>query len=162
MAGAALIQIKPEASLIQIKEDYGSRSNHDNGRWRRLSATSKPRLQSETERCQMSKDMQHKHDTAGAKAASGKMKRKDFEEELAKLQVELTRLQTWVQATGTRIIVVFEGRDTAGKGGVISRITARTSPRVFHASGSVGASSMHRSRSKMARLNGIAARDDLH
>ncbi len=59
------------------------------------------------------------------------MKRKEFEKELTKLQVELTRLQTWVQATGARIIVVFEGRDTAGKGGVISRITARTSPRVY-------------------------------
>ena len=59
------------------------------------------------------------------------MKRKQFEQELAKLQVELTRLQTWVQATGARIIVIFEGRDTAGKGGVISRITARTSPRVY-------------------------------
>src|SRR5262249_24433708 len=46
-------------------------------------------------------------------------------------EVELTRLQSWVQTTGARIIVMFEGRDTAGKGGVISRITARTSPRVF-------------------------------
>ena len=60
-----------------------------------------------------------------------KVRRKEFEKELAKLQVELTRLQTWVKATGARVIVVFEGRDTAGKGGVISRITARTSPRVY-------------------------------
>src|SRR3954466_9085892 len=59
------------------------------------------------------------------------MKRKEFESELRKLQVELVRLQTWVTATGARIIVVFEGRDTAGKGGVISRITQRVSPRVF-------------------------------
>jgi polyphosphate kinase len=79
----------------------------------------------------MAKDKQQKHDVAGAKAASSKMKRKEFEKELVKLQVELTRLQTWVQTTGARIIVVFEGRDTAGKGGVISRITARTSPRVY-------------------------------
>ena len=63
--------------------------------------------------------------------ASGKISRKQFEKELGKLQVELTRLQTWVKDTGARVIVVFEGRDTAGKGGVISRITARTSPRVF-------------------------------
>ena len=76
----------------------------------------------------MAKDNQKKRDVAGAPS---KMKRKEFEKELAKLQVELTRLQTWVQATGARIIVVFEGRDTAGKGGVISRITARTSPRVY-------------------------------
>jgi len=63
--------------------------------------------------------------------ASGKISRKQFEKELEKLQVELTRLQTWVKDKGARVIVIFEGRDTAGKGGVISRITARTSPRVF-------------------------------
>jgi polyphosphate kinase len=63
--------------------------------------------------------------------ASDKVSRKEFEKELAKLQVELTRLQTWVKDKGARVIVVFEGRDTAGKGGVISRITARTSPRVY-------------------------------
>ena len=63
----------------------------------------------------MAKDK--KHEVAETKAASGKMKRKEFEKELAKLQVELTRLQTWVQGKGARIIVVFEGRDTAGKGG---------------------------------------------
>src|SRR6516164_5872825 len=79
----------------------------------------------------MRKDKRLKGDVVGAKAASGKMRRKEFEKELAKLQVELTRLQTWVQAKGARIIVLFEGRDTAGKGGVISRITARTSPRVY-------------------------------
>jgi polyphosphate kinase 2 len=64
-------------------------------------------------------------------APSPPMKRKEFESELRMLQVELVRLQTWVKATGARIIVVFEGRDTAGKGGVISRITQRVSPRVF-------------------------------
>ena len=79
----------------------------------------------------MAKDKQQKHDAAETNAASSKMKRKEFEKELAKLQVELTRLQTWVQAKGVRVIVVFEGRDTAGKGGVISRIAARTSPRVY-------------------------------
>src|ERR1700694_6041060 len=68
--------------------------------------------------------------TDEARAASGKISRKEFEKELSKLQVELTRLQTWVKDKGARVIVVFEGRDTAGKGGVISRITARTSPRV--------------------------------
>jgi polyphosphate kinase len=60
-----------------------------------------------------------------------KMSRKTFEEEVRKLQVELVKLQEWVKATGTRVIVVFEGRDTAGKGGVIKAITERTSPRVF-------------------------------
>ena len=79
----------------------------------------------------MGKNKRKDHEVAEASEASGKMSRKEFEKELAKLQVELTRLQTWVRATGARVIVVFEGRDTAGKGGVISRITARTSPRVF-------------------------------
>jgi polyphosphate kinase 2 len=79
----------------------------------------------------MAKEKQKKQEAVAATAASGKMSRKEFEKELAKLQVELTRLQTWVQAKGARVVVVFEGRDTAGKGGVISRITARTSPRVY-------------------------------
>ena len=79
----------------------------------------------------MAKDNQKKHETAEATAAFAKMSRKEFEKELAKLQVELVRLQTWVQAKKQRIIVVFEALDTAGKGGVISRITERTSPRVF-------------------------------
>ena len=79
----------------------------------------------------MAKDKRKKDEAAKATAASGKMSRKEFEKELAKLQVELTRLQTWVRAKGARVIVIFEGRDTAGKGGVISRITARTSPRVY-------------------------------
>lgn len=78
----------------------------------------------------MAKD-KHKDQAADSKESSGKIRRKEFEKELSKLQVELTRLQTWVKATGARVIIVFEGRDTAGKGGVISRITARTSPRVF-------------------------------
>jgi polyphosphate kinase len=67
----------------------------------------------------------------GDASALPKMKRRHFEKELRKLQVELTRLQAWAVAEGARVIVVFEGRDTAGKGGVISRITDRVSPRVF-------------------------------
>ena len=59
------------------------------------------------------------------------MKRKKYEKELEKLQVELCRLQEWVKATGYRAIIVFEGRDTAGKGGTIKAITERVSPRVF-------------------------------
>ena len=65
------------------------------------------------------------------KDSSGKMKRKDYERELEKLQVELCHLQEWVKLEGLRVIVVFEGRDAAGKGGVIKRITERVSPRVF-------------------------------
>ena len=67
----------------------------------------------------------------GGRVSQEKLKRKDFEKELYELQVELTRLQAWAVAEGARVIVVFEGRDTAGKGGVIKRITERCSPRVF-------------------------------
>jgi polyphosphate kinase 2 len=60
-----------------------------------------------------------------------RMKRKEFEKELRKLQVELCRLQEWVVHAGLRVIVVFEGRDAAGKGGTIKALTERVSPRVF-------------------------------
>ncbi len=60
-----------------------------------------------------------------------KLSRKEFEEEMVKLQVELVELQEWVKVSGAKICVLFEGRDTAGKGGVIKRITERVSPRVF-------------------------------
>ena len=59
------------------------------------------------------------------------MKRKDYEEELKRLQAKLCRLQDWVKHKGLRVIVVFEGRDAAGKGGTIKAITERVSPRVF-------------------------------
>lgn len=59
-----------------------------------------------------------------------KMKRKDYEAELAKLEVELVKLQGWVKEKGLKIAVIFEGRDSAGKGGVIKRITYRLNPRV--------------------------------
>jgi polyphosphate kinase 2 len=62
---------------------------------------------------------------------SGKLKRKDYDKELAKLHVELVKLQRWVVATGAKICVVFEGRDGAGKGGTIKAIAERVSPRVF-------------------------------
>src|SRR5438552_4577478 len=63
--------------------------------------------------------------------AKVRMKRKAYEQELRKLQVELCRLQDWVKAEGARIIIVFEGRDAAGKGGTIKAISERVSPRVF-------------------------------
>jgi polyphosphate kinase len=62
---------------------------------------------------------------------SKKMKGKEYDKHLRKLQVELCRLQDWVKAEGARIIIVFEGRDAAGKGGTIKAITERVSPRVF-------------------------------
>ena len=60
-----------------------------------------------------------------------KMKRKLYESELEKLQVELVKMQEWVKHTSHRVVIVFEGRDAAGKGGMIKRITERVSPRVF-------------------------------
>jgi polyphosphate kinase len=65
------------------------------------------------------------------KAPGRKLKRKEYEEKLQKLQAELCTLQAWVKAKGLRVIVVFEGRDAAGKGGTIKAILERVSPRVF-------------------------------
>ena len=61
----------------------------------------------------------------------GRMKNKEYTKQLRKLQAELCRLQEWVKHKGLRAIVVFEGRDTAGKGGTIRALTERVSPRVF-------------------------------
>ena len=63
--------------------------------------------------------------------ASSRMKRKAYEEELEKLQTELCHLQEWVKEKKLRVIVLFEGRDAAGKGGTIKAITEKVSPRVF-------------------------------
>src|SRR6266567_4149871 len=60
-----------------------------------------------------------------------KLKRKQYEKEMRRLQAELCHLQEWVKAEGRRIMLVFEGRDGAGKGGTIKAITERVSPRVF-------------------------------
>jgi polyphosphate kinase 2 len=59
------------------------------------------------------------------------MKKREYEKKLRDLQVKLTQMQTWVTETGYRAIVIFEGRDAAGKGGVIKAISQRVSPRVF-------------------------------
>jgi polyphosphate kinase len=74
----------------------------------------------------MGKKRNKKSDGAGGKAGSS-----NYEDQLERLQVELAHLQAWVVKTGARIVVVFEGRDAAGKGGMIKRITERVSPRVF-------------------------------
>src|SRR5450432_1757869 len=88
------------------------------------------------------KDKQKQHDAedqaspgaARQDAGAGplpKMKRKEYEREMRLLHGELVAMQEWVKASGAKICVVFEGRDTAGKGGTIKRITERVSPRVF-------------------------------
>src|SRR5215470_13132824 len=63
--------------------------------------------------------------------APPKMSRKEYAKEMRKLQAELCRLQDWVKHKGLRVIVIFEGRDAAGKGGTIKAIMERVSPRVF-------------------------------
>jgi polyphosphate kinase 2 len=71
----------------------------------------------------------------GDEEAGRKNKKKkkswDYEKEIGRLQVELAHLQAWVKKSGARVVIVFEGRDAAGKGGMIKRITERVSPRVF-------------------------------
>ena len=68
---------------------------------------------------------------AASAEAKGKLKSKDYEKELARLHVELVKLQEWVVQKGLKVCIVFEGRDTAGKGGTIKALTERVSPRVF-------------------------------
>jgi polyphosphate kinase len=86
----------------------------------------------------MAADREHKkHKKATTSQASStaepksRMKRKEYERELRHLHGELVAMQEWVKSTGAKICIAFEGRDTAGKGGTIKRITERGSPRVF-------------------------------
>ena len=60
----------------------------------------------------------------------GKLKNTYYEPELAQLQLELAKLQAWIQNEGLKVVVIFEGRDAAGKGGVIKRISERLNPRI--------------------------------
>jgi polyphosphate kinase 2 len=69
--------------------------------------------------------------TSDPPAAEGSMKRKEYERELRRLHGELVAMQQWVKESGAKVCVVFEGRDTAGKGGTIKAMTERVSPRVF-------------------------------
>ena len=62
--------------------------------------------------------------------SKGKLDKKFYEKELARLQVELVKLQEWVKQEGLKVVVIFEGRDAAGKGGVIKRITEKLNPRI--------------------------------
>ena len=72
-----------------------------------------------------------KREKSKANEKDGKLSRKAYEKELHKLQIRLCHLQEWVKANGERAIIVFEGRDAAGKGGTIKALTERVSPRVF-------------------------------
>ena len=75
------------------------------------------------------------HDPEPSAKSNGKDRKKkkswDYDKQIARLQVELAHLQAWVKKSGARVVIVFEGRDAAGKGGMIKRITEKVSPRVF-------------------------------
>jgi len=87
----------------------------------------------------MSKGSKKKHGKNAAVEATAppqdgkpaKLEKNEYEKELYRLQTELVKLQEWARETGARVVIVFEGRDAAGKGGIIKRIAERTSPRVF-------------------------------
>ena len=76
------------------------------------------------------KDAAKKQARAEAGAECGKLKKPVYEKELAKLQLELVKLQEWIKQKGLRVVVIFEGRNAAGKGGVIKRITESLNPRI--------------------------------
>src|SRR5689334_9195164 len=67
---------------------------------------------------------------AGGDGEPQRLNKRSYEKELVRLQVEVVRLQEWITYKGLKVVVVFEGRDTAGKGGTIKRITEKTNPRV--------------------------------
>ncbi len=82
---------------------------------------------------------------------SAKMKRKDYEKELRKLQVQLCHLQEWVKEKKLRAIIIFEGRDAAGKGGTIKALTEKVSPRVFRVVALPAPSDRQKSQTYMQR-----------
>ena len=83
----------------------------------------------------MATKKKHEHTTTaqpdGLSDVPPKMKKKEYQHELRRLHGELVAMQEWVKASGAKVCIVFEGRDTAGKGGTIKAITERVSPRVF-------------------------------
>ena len=78
-------------------------------------------------------DKKNDHDVAPSSPSDAKEsgKVRNYEKQMAKLQVELAHLQAWIKKSGARVVIIFEGRDAAGKGGIIKRMTERVSPRVF-------------------------------
>ena len=99
-------------------------------------------------------DVRESSSIAGEEARTGpppKLKRKEYEREMRLLHGELVAMQEWVKASGAKICVVFEGRDTAGKGGTIKRITERVSPRVFRVNALPAPTERERSQMYMQR-----------
>jgi polyphosphate kinase len=81
------------------------------------------------ESCTMTDDARSPVELEDGEASPSKLKRKEYEREMARLQLELVKLQHWVKHAGLRVVLVFEGRDAAGKGGVIKRILEPLNPR---------------------------------
>src|ERR687894_2342531 len=81
------------------------------------------------ESCTMTDDARSPVELEDGEASPSKLKRKEYEREMARLQLELVKLQHWVKHAGLRVVLVFEGRDAAGKGGVIKRIVEPLNPR---------------------------------
>jgi polyphosphate kinase len=84
---------------------------------------------SKKEKNKKSKDVEKLEKKMEDKKPSSKMDKKFYEKELQKLQVELVKLQEWIKNQGLKVVIIFEGRDAAGKGGVIKRITESLNPR---------------------------------
>jgi polyphosphate kinase len=76
-------------------------------------------------------DTNNTHANSTGSEANGKLKRKEYDQELARLHVEFVKLQQWVVQKGLKVCILFEGRDGAGKGGTIKAMTERVSPRIF-------------------------------
>ncbi|MDR6755746.1 polyphosphate kinase 2 [Mycoplana sp. BE70] len=94
--------------------------------------------------------MNKKHDAKeNASKENGKVR--DYNKQMEKLQVELAHLQAWIKKSGARVVIIFEGRDAAGKGGIIKRITERVSPRVFRVSALPAPSDREKSQIYMQR-----------
>jgi polyphosphate kinase 2 len=92
-----------------------------------------------------------KKQSKSTSAGPAKMVLKEYESELRKLQIELCKLQDWVKYKGLRVVLVFEGRDGAGKGGTIKMITERVSPRVFRVAALPAPSDREKSQLYMQR-----------
>ncbi len=92
--------------------------------------TKKKRSKSDDEQSAEKITSEQPKSKAMGKAPTKKIKNKEYEKELVRLQIELVKLQEWIKEKGLKVVVVFEGRDAAGKGGVIKRITQSLSPRI--------------------------------
>src|SRR5215213_11828634 len=92
-----------------------------------------------------------KKDKTAYAAAPDKLASKEYMKELRKLQGELCHLQEWIKHKGLRVIIIFEGRDAAGKGGTIRALTEKVSPRVFRVSALPAPSDREKSQMYMQR-----------